>query len=241
MRVVIQIANCFGQTKRAVSYSIGQSLSDVLKKIKNKDDGAAIGKSVLKLEAALNLRFFITGSISDSVAVAVNENLNSLKPSLAEMLELHEILLKQHVAGDFSWSGFDSILMDRIRAARADLIEAQMMEFVSIIAEADVKTGPELREKLVSNASVLLCLSTVSTLFEAQHLDKGAKPLNFESLRSELDRCDIASRKKILSQIRSIASPLDPDGPQLPRSQKQLFLLCASIHGALDNSPPPHV
>jgi hypothetical protein len=236
MRVVVQIASWVGQTHRAVGYSIGHSLSDVLKNIKNKDDDAAIAKSISKLEAALNLKFFITGSISDSVGAAVNEKLNSLNPSLAEMVELHEILRRQHGADDLTWSRFDSVMMDRIRPARADLIEVQALKLVRIIANANVGTTSNLREKLLKNANVISCLSTFSTLFEAQQLDKEAKPLKFELLGNELGRLDVANCRKILLQIKRIASPLHPDDSQLPAFEKQLLRLCACIDEALNSS-----
>jgi hypothetical protein len=236
MRVVVQIASWVGQTHRAVGYSIGQSLSDVLKNIKNKDGDAAIGKSISKLEAALNMKFFITGNSSDSVGAAVNEKLNSLKPSLADMVKLHEILQRQHGADDSTWSRFDSVLMDRIRSARADSIQLQALKLVRIIADANEGTTSNSREQLLKNANVISCLLTVCTQFEAQQLDKEAKPLEFALLKKELGRLDIASRGKILLQIKSIGSPYHPDDSQLPAFEKQLVQLCACIDGALSSS-----
>jgi hypothetical protein len=236
MRVVVQIASWVGQTHRAVGYSVGQSLSDVLKNIKNKDDDAAIAKSISKLEAALNLKFFITGNSSDSVGVAVSEKLNSLKPSLAEMVKLQEILLTQHGGGNTTWSRFDSVLMDRIRPARADLMEVQTLKLVRIIADANEGTTSKSREKLLKNANVISCLSTFGTQFEAQQLDKEAKPLKFELLKNELGLVDSANRRKILLQIKMIASPYHPDDSQLPAFEKQLVQLCACIDGALSSS-----
>jgi hypothetical protein len=128
------------------------------------------------------------------------------------------------------------VLMDRIRPARVDLIEAQALKLVRIIANENVGTTSNSREKISINANVISCLLTFGTQFEAQQLDKEAKPLKFELLKNELVLLDSANRRKILSQIKRIASPLNPDDSQPRAFEKQLLRLCACIDGALSSS-----